>query len=346
MPTKWRRSLPSGSTKRAESGDALSPGPGLHGTLDLLRARATSWSRRSTPLTISIDERNTLMVGSDFRYALRSLGRQKSATALVVFMLALGIAANVAVFGLVNGLFLRPFPFAHPERLVYVNETAPKWNLDVVGVNYPDFDQWRREVKLFESIALYSTDNFNLSDSNGSERTRGAQVTWDFPRVLGVEPILGRSFTADEDRPKAPKVIVLGEALWKQRFGGDRNIVGKTLRLDGASRTIIGVMPFAAAFPDDVQLWVPMAGDPNQPDLAYSFDGIGRLKPGVTAADADKDLKRAHQLIWEKTDKEHIVSPFAKPLREQFVSDYRTAVASVTGAVGVLLLIACANVAA
>ncbi len=318
----------------------------LHGTLDLLRARAASWTRRSTPLTIAIDERTTLMVGSDFRYALRSLGRQKSATALVVFMLSLGIAGNVAVFGLVNGLFLRPFPFAHPERLVYINETAPKWNLDVVGVNFPDFDHWRREVKLFESIALYSTDSFNLSDASGAERIRGAQVTWDFPRALGVEPILGRSFTADEDRPKGPQVVVLGEALWKQRFGGDRDIVGKMLRLDGASRTIIGVMPLAASFPDEVQLWVPMAGDPNQPFQSYSWDGIGRLRPGVTAADADKDLKRAHQSIWEKTDKEHIVSPFAKPLREEFVGDYRTAVASVASAVGMLLLIACANVAA
>ncbi len=317
----------------------------MHGVADVLQARTSTW-RRGTALTIPIDERHTLMMASDFRYALRSLWRQKSATALVILMLSLGIAANVAVFSLVNGLFLRPFPFAHPDRLVYINETAPHWNLEIVGINFPDFVRWRDDMKLFESIALYSTDNFNLSDSSGAERIRGAQVTWDFPRVLGVQPILGRSFTPDEDKPKGPPVVVIGEALWKTRFGADRNVVGKTLRLDGASRTIVGVMPLSASFPDDVRLWVPMAGDPNQPYQSYNADGIGRLKPGVTAADADKDLKRAHQPVWDKSDRDHIVSPFVKPLREQFVRDYRMAAKTVIGAVAVLLLIACANVAA
>jgi putative ABC transport system permease protein len=318
----------------------------LFGAADLLHARAAAWTRPNTPLTVGIDERNAFMIGSDFRYALRSLARQKSASALVICMLSLGIAANVAVFSLVNGLFLRPFPFPHPDRLVYINETAPKWNLDVVGINYPDFARWREDMRLFESIAHFSIDSFNLSDGNGAERIRGAFVTWDFPRVLGVAPILGRTFSADEDKPKGPPVVVIGEALWQERFGGDPSIVGRTLRLDGASRTIVGVMPSSASFPDDVRLWVPMAADPNRPYLSYNGDAIGRLKPGVTAADADRDLKRAHQPIWDKSDKDHIVSPFVKPLREQFVHDYRTAASTVTGAVAVLLLIACANVAA
>jgi predicted permease len=274
-------------------------------------------------------------------------------------MLALGIAANVAVFSLVNGLFLKPFPFAHPDRLVYINETAPRWNLDVVGVNYPDFDRWRKDVKLFEAIALYETDNFNMSDGNGAERVRGAQVTLDFPRVLGVQPVLGRFFTPEEDAPRAPaqqpgapklaqvpQVVVIGEALWKERFGGALDVVGKTLRMDGQSRTIVGVMPVEASFPDGVRLWVPMGGDPNQPDQSYSGDGIGRLKPGVTAAAASQDLIRTQQPIWDTRDKDHIVSPFAKPLREQLVSDYTTAASTISAAVGILLLIACANVAA
>ena len=314
---------------------------------DLIRARLHSWARHPrTPLTIAIEERQALMLGSDLRYALRSLGRQRGSTALVVFMLALGIAANVAVFSLVNGLFLRPFPFEHPERLVYINETAPRWNLDIVGINYPDFDRWRKDMKVFESIALYDTDSFNLSAAGGAERVRGAQVTWDFARVLGVEPILGRSFTPDEDRPNGPPVVVISAALWKERFGSDPSILGKPLRLDGAARTIVGVVPAEAGFPDDVRLWVPWAGDPNPSGRSYGGNGIGRLKPGVTADDADKDLKRAHQPIWDATDKDHVVSPFVRPLRDQYVHDYRTAASTVTGAVGVLLLIACANVAA
>ena len=316
---------------------------------DLVRARGDWFTRRPrVSLTIPIDERKGLMIGSDVRYALRSLGRQRGATALVVFMLALGIAANVAVFSLINGLFLRPFPFSHPERLVYINETAPHWNLDIVGINYADFHRWRNDMKLFEAIALYETDSVNVSDSSGAERVRGAQVTWDFPRVLGVEPVLGRFFTAEEDAPrKGPfRVVVIGEALWKERFGRDPNVIGRSLRLDGAAATIVGVMPVEAGFPDGVRLWVPMGGDPSPKSQSYSAEGIGRLKPGVTAADADKDLKRAHQPIWDASDKDHIVSPFVRPLRDQFVRDYRTAASTVTAAVGVLLLIACANVAA
>ena len=314
---------------------------------DLLRARAGSWSPERVPLTVFIDERTSVMAGSDIRYAWRALARQRGASALAVLMLALGIAANVAVFSIVHGLFLRPFPFPAPDRLVYINTAAPKWNLDVVGINYPDFDRWQRDQKLFEAIAMYETANFNLADGNGAERLRGVQITHGFTRVFGVSPMLGRSFTAEEDRPKAQPVVVLSAALWRDRFGSDRGVIGRTLRLDGVARTIIGVLPPEASFPDDVLLFVPYAGDPAQPYQSYSGDGIGRLKPGVTPGQADADIKRTHQPIWEAAgDKEHVVTPFVRPLHETFVRDYRGAAKTVTGAVAVLLLIACANVAA
>ena len=318
----------------------------LRAISDLLHARVAGWRSERVPLTVYIDERTTLMAASDIRYAWRALLRQRGATALVVLMLSLGIAANVAVFSLVNGLFLRPFPFHHPDRLVFINTAAPKWNLDVVGVNYPDFDRWRKDQKLFEAITIYDTANFNIADSGGAERVRGAEMTYDFPKVFGVEPILGRTFTAEEDKPKAPLVVILSAALWRERFGGDRNVIGRTMRLNGRTHTIVGVLPAEAAFPDDVKLWVPLAGDPAQPYESYSGTGIGRLKPGVTPEQADADLKRAHQPIWDAKDKEHIVTPFVKPLHETFVRDYRTAASTVTASVGILLLIACANVAA
>ena len=313
---------------------------------DLLRARVASWSQGRVPLTVAIDERTSLMAGSDIRYAWRALLRQRGASALAVLMLALGIAANVAVFSIVNGLFLRPFPFSEPDRLVYINTSAPKWNLDVVGINYPDFDRWQKDQKLFEAIALYDTTNVTLADANGAQRIRGLEITYDFPRVLGVAPILGRSFTAEEDRPKAPLVVVLSEALWRERFGSDPGVIGRALRLNGRSHTIVGVMPQAASFPDDVRLFEPLAGDPLQPYESYGGQGIGRLKPGVTAEQADADLKRAHQPIWDTKDKERVVTPFVKPLHDTFVRDYRGAARTVAGAVAVLLLIACANVAA
>ena len=152
------------------------------------------------------------MVGSDLRYAWRGILRQRGASVLVVLMLALGIAANVTVFTLVNGLFLRPFPFPHPDRLAYINTAAPKWNLDVVGINYPDFDRWVKDQKLFEALMMFDFGAFNVSDGSSASRIRGAIVTREFTKVLGVEPILGRTFTAEEDRPKAPGVVILSEA--------------------------------------------------------------------------------------------------------------------------------------
>jgi len=318
----------------------------LRAVSDLAQARIAGWKTPPVPLTVYIDERTTLMPASDVRYAWRALLRQRGASALVIFMLALGIAANVAVFSIVNGLLLRPFPFQHPDRLVYINTAAPKWNLDIVGINYPDFDRWRKDQKLFEAITTYQTANFNVADAAGADRVPGAEITYDFPKVLGVEPLVGRSFTADEDKPKAAPVVLLSEALWRRRFGADRNVVGQPLRLNGTVHTIVGVMPAAASFPDDVQLWVPMQGDVAQPYNSYSGDGIGRLKPGVTPEQADADLKRAHQPIWDASDKDHVVTPFVTPLHDMFVRNYRGAMGTVSGAVGVLLLIACANVAA
>jgi predicted permease len=318
----------------------------MHAVVDLLEARVNGWQRTTAPLTVQIEERTTFMPGSDIRYAWRALLRQKSATGLVVFMLGLGIAANVAVFTLVNGLFLRPFPFPQPDRLVFINTAAPKWNLDVVGINYPDFDRWQKDQKLFDSLMTYDGAQFTISGDGGAERVRGEVITRDFTRVLGVQPILGRTFTADEDRPKGPHVVILGAQLWRDRFGGDRGIVGRSVRLNGAAYTVVGVMPPEASFPSDVRLWVPMQGDPAQAGESYSGEAIGRMKPGVTVAQADADLKRAHQAVWDARDKQHIVTPFVKPLHETFVADYRRAAQAVFAAVALLLVVACANVAA
>ena len=189
------------------------------------------------------------MIGSDFRYAWRSLNHQRFGSLLVIGMLALGIGSTVAVFSLVNGLFLRPFPFPQPERLVYVNETAPKWNLEETAVNYHDYAQWRRDQKVFEAIALYDQRAFNLATEDGADRLQGAAVTMDFMNVLGVQPVIGRMFNQEEDSPKGPLVTVIGEALWHERYGGRPDVLGKELKLNSRVFTIIGVLPKAAEFP-------------------------------------------------------------------------------------------------
>jgi predicted permease len=314
------------------------------GAWDLLRAWLTHpRERRSAPSTDH--ERRPFMLGTDLRYTARWLVRQKFSTFLVVGMLSLGIAANVVVFGLVNGLFLRPFQFPDPDRLVYINETAPKWNLDVVGINYPDFAQWRQAAKLFDGIALFDEDSFNLADAGGAARIDGASVTHDFAAVLGVRPILGRMFSAEEDRPKAERVVVISEGLWRDRFGASHDVLGRALKLNGVSHAIVGVMPASVRFPGNVQLWVPMAGNPNQTFQSYFASGLGRLKPGVSIDDGEKDLLHTQQAIWDKRDRERVVSPFVRPLREELTRDFRTQAKTLLGAVGILLVVACANVA-
>src|SRR5687768_12685377 len=234
-------------------------------------------------------ERRPHMIGSDFRYAWRSLSHQKLGTSLVIGMLALGIGSTVAVFSLINGLFLRPFPFPEPERLVYINESAPKWNLEQTGVSFADFTVWHRDQQAFEAIALYDTTAFNVATDQGADRMNGAGVTIDFLKVLGLQALLGRSFTVEETQPNGPRVTMIGEALWHERFGGRADVLGKELRLNSRVYTVVGVLPKAAEFPGGVRLWVPIQANPTDRD-GYSYDGLGRLKPGITVEQAGADL--------------------------------------------------------
>jgi putative ABC transport system permease protein len=287
------------------------------------------------------------MLSSDIRYAVRSLWRQKFAAALVVAMLTLGIAANVAVFSLVNGLFLRPFPFPEPERLVFINEQAPKRSLDVIGVNFPDFDEWRKGQQLFEAIAAWDTRNLNLADGAAADRVTAVEASYEFADVLGVRPVLGRMFTADEDKPGAEPVVVLGHGYWLERFTGRADVLGHTLKLNGQAHVVIGVLPpHADAYPGGGRVWIPLRGDPAQEGQSYSYNAIGRLEPGVTLEQAEQDLLRAHQPIFDARDHERIVTPLVLPLGEINVRDLRTAMVTLTGAVALLLLVSCFNVAA
>ena len=290
-------------------------------------------------------ERRPHMIGSDFRYAWRALTHQKLGSSLVVTMLALGIAANVAVFSLINGLFLRPLPFPEPERLVYLNETAPRWNLEMTGITYADFVQWQKAQQAFDAIALYNRRSFNVATDNGADRMDGASVTADFAKVLGIEPVIGRMFTAEEDRPDGPTLALIGTALWHERFGGRPDVLGQTIRLNSRQFTIIGVLPPSAEFPGGVRLWTALQGDPNSVNN-YSFEGAGRLKPGLSLAQATADMLRAHQPIYDTRDKEKNVSPLVRDLRAQLTGQFDTIVATLGAAVALLLVVACANVAA
>ena len=290
-------------------------------------------------------ERRSKMTGSDIRQAWRALSHQKLGSGLVVLMLALGIGANVAVFSLVNGLFLRPLPFPEPDRLVYLNETAPRWNLETTGITYADFAVWLKEQQAFEAIAAFSPRPYNVATDNGADRVDGLSVSADFAKVLGIEPVIGRMFTAEEDQPKGPFLALIGTALWHQRYGGRADVLGQTIRLNSREFTIIGVLPQSADFPGGVRLWTPMQGNPTSVQN-YSFEGLGRLKPGMTLDQGRADLLRAHQPIYDTRDKEKNVSPLVRDLRGHLTGAFDTIIPTLGAAVSLLLIVACANVAA
>ena len=283
-------------------------------------------------------------IGFEARQASRVLLRQPATSVLVIAMLALGIAANTLVFSMINALFLRPLPFPDADRLVYVNETAPKWNLEFTGVNYPDFDLWRRNQRAFDGIALYGPDSFNVVDGELSERIAGIWITHDYFDVLKLKPVIGRTFLPEEDKPGGAKVALISYDLWRTRYGGSESVLGRQLRVNSESYTIIGVMPGEAAFPNDVQLWVPLASDPAQAWQSYFLDGIGRLKSGVSADAAQSDLMRSHQAIFEQRDQDKTVTPRVILLREHLVGEFRTIAMVLAGGVAIVLLIACVNV--
>jgi predicted permease len=306
------------------------------------RAPYEHWRRRGRRHREESPMRSFL---ADLRFAARSFGRQPGPTALVVLTLALGVAANTAVFAIVDGLFLRPFPFPHAERLVYLNERAPSWNLEFTGINYSDFHGWRARAHAFDAMALFSPTSVNLADETGADRADGLAVTYDFPNVLGIRPVLGRTFTPDEDRPRGPRVVVIGYGLWQTRFAGARDVVNTSLRINSVPHTIIGVLPPEGDFPGNVNFWVPIGGDPNQSGASYSYDGIARMKPGMTVEQARADLMNAHAPIWAAADSARVVSPRLDGLREQFVSNYRVMGRALGAGAALVLLIACANVA-
>jgi predicted permease len=281
---------------------------------------------------------------SDIRFAVRSFARQPGSTALLLLTLALAVAANTAVFTLINGLFLRPFPVPEPSRLVYLNEKAPKWNLERTGINYPDFVAWRAHGGSLQSMALWSAADVNLTDGATSERVAAGSMTYDLPAVLQIAPVIGRTFTADEDRPNGPKVVMLGYDLWKSRCAEDPAVLGKTLRINSQPYTIIGVLPASISFLQDARLWTPLDEDPVQKYESYSYDGIARLRDGATLADAQRDLDRAHLAIWNQRDTARTVSPTAILLRDRFAGPYHTLGTALGLAVVLVLLIACANV--
>ncbi|HWS87819.1 MAG TPA: ABC transporter permease [Pyrinomonadaceae bacterium] len=285
----------------------------------------------------------------DLRYGLRVLWKAPGFTAVAVLALALGVGANTAIFSVVNGVLLRPLPFAEPERLVMVWMDNRVMGLREDLNSYPNYVAWRDEGRAFEHLAAFTSSSPTLTSERGEpERLQGASATANFFGALRVQPALGRLFTAEEEAEGQDGVVVIGHGLWRRRFGGQPDIVGQQITLNGRSRTVIGVMPQGFKFPSEAEVWVPLAPPASLREQRQSFwlSMVGRLKPGATVEGAQAELSAvAARLEKEFPDSNQGYGAYVVSLHEQVVGRVSTALWVLLGAVGFVLLIACANVA-
>lgn len=315
---------------------------------DTVRAAAAEWRNalrdvaRPDPAR-TWGESMSSIVG-DLRYAVRQIVRKPAHGLTVMLLMTLGIAGNTAVFRIVDGLFLKPLPFPEPERLVNVDETAPQWDLEYVGVAYPDFVRWRQDNRSFDGMAVYSVGGANLSDGTSAERVTYVSASYDLGEVLGIEPETGRFFTQEEDRPDGAQVGLLTHDFWKTHFGSAPDVVGRTVSLDGRSVEIIGVLPTRADFVEEADLWLPLQEDPDGRSGWYLV-GVGRLKAGTSLEQAAADLTAIHKGMISDRKVNDVTSPVLHSLRDRYLGRYRASSGFLLGAVVIVLLIACANIA-
>jgi putative ABC transport system permease protein len=289
----------------------------------------------------------------DLRFALRILVKSPGYTCIAVAVLALGIGANVAVFSVVDAVLLRPLPYPQSDRLVILREHMAAF--EDASVSYPDYLDWRAGQRAFTDLALSRRASYNVSFplANGAppERIPSADVTGNFLSILGLHVELGRDFAAAEDTPGGPKAVLLGDALWRRRFGADRHVLGQRIVVDGVSREIVGVLPPQVAYPREAELYVPL-GDLRQDATLIDrqnhagFAGVGRLRPGVTLAQANQDIDRIEVELerrYPASNTGHRIN--VKSMLSATVGSYRESLWLLLGAVTCVLLIACANVA-
>jgi len=284
---------------------------------------------------------------NDLLFAMRQLRKSPGFTIVVVLTLALGIGANTMIFSIVNGVLLRPLPFHEPERLVFLFENNLRKGITRMSIPYPDYLDWKEQNTVFEDLGLQCETSYTLTGRGEPARVQGAVVTASLFSLLGVQPLVGRHFTSQEDQPGAAPVVLLGYGLWQQHFGGDSNLVGQTVTLLGRSHTVVGIMPPGFAFPEAAQLWTPLViENPEAQRPSHQYKGLARLKPGVTRRQALTELNTIARRIADAHPQSHTdVGATLGPLRDYWVEEWSVRFWLLLGAVGFVLAIACANVA-
>ena len=289
----------------------------------------------------------------DFRFGLRMLGKNPGLTAAGVLALALGIGLTAAMFSIVNGVLFQGLPFERADRLVSVLASNPSRNEQRVAIYFKDFVDWKDRQTSFEALSAFIATTFNLSDDTARpERLEGAHMSADTFRQLRARPLLGRTFVAGEDAPGAPPVVLLGYGLWKSRYGGDPGVIGRTVRVNGEPSTVIGVMPEKFGFPVSQVIWTPLRLDPakavrgveRESDFVSVF---GRLRDGVSLDQAAAEMATFAKAIAAESPQTHKgVEVTVQPYTREFVGGPIVGLLyTMLGAVALVLLLACANVA-
>ena len=282
----------------------------------------------------------------DVRFAGRTLRRSPAFMFTGILALALGIGANTAIFTVVNTVLLQPLAYPEPERLVQLELSSPQGKGNITSI--PKFNVWREQTQVFQDVAAYDLGGpgINLTGSDRPEQLKGIHVSAGFFRVFGARLAAGRTFSADEDRPGGPAIVVVSGGLWRRRFGADPNFVGRSITLGDEPYTVTGVLNSSFTSDPPADIYLPLRADPNSSDQAQYLHATARLKPGVTLDQAKAAMKQAAEEFKRKFPGANPQESFtAEPLRDTVVGDVRKSLLVLVGAVGFVLLIACANVA-
>jgi predicted permease len=287
-------------------------------------------------------------LSQDVRYAFRQLRKNPGFAVTSILIVALGMCASIAIFGFVDAALIKPLPYSDPARLVFVTESVPMFPR--ANLSYPDYLDWKRLNRVFSSLDAYNDTGYLLRTPGGTEPVPAVRVSDGFFQTLGISPALGRDFHAGEDLPAAPQTVILSNATWRKRFGGRNNVLGESVALSGVSYTIIGVLPASFQFAPrgDAEFWTTLhADDPcGHRRGCHNLYGIGRLKDGVTVQTAESDMKTiARQLELQYPADNRGQGAFVAPLAEVFLSEIRPILLVLLSGAGLLLLIACVNVA-
>ena len=295
---------------------------------------------------------------SQLRQIVRRLWRAPVFTIITLITLAAGVGANIAVFSVIEGVLLKPLPYPHPESLVGIWHTAPGLNLDEVNMAPSNYFIYREQNRTFQDIGIYQGDSVSVTGHGNPEQVQALDVTDGVLPVLGLPPVLGRWFNHTDDIPSGPDTVMLSYEYWQKRFGSDPSIVGQSIRVDGKARQVIGVMPKEFRFLDWEQpsLFLPLRLDRSKTLLGqFSYEGVGRLRPGVTMQEANADVARMWPIAMESFPpppgfsidlfKKARLGPKVRPLSIDVIGDVGKLLWVLMGSIGVVLLIACANVA-